>query len=266
MSLAADPTRLSVISLCLLAGGLGSFACTTTEDKGLGSGGSPGTHPGETVVDAATGGGMEEPKLDSAVADVAVAPDAPGPAADGPLDVQGPDGASVDAPPVADAPPDVMTAPVDTRPPTNLPMGAACGKASECKSTFCVDHVCCMSVCNNGCRACAKARTGMNDGLCGPVADLEGKPCGRACGNFFTGVPAVLEKLCAGGECALPVNPKVLDTCYEANNDCIFCDNGSGRCVRDTCAAAGSCCCRAADGGRTCAKQSACTGERMCVQ
>ena len=48
--------------------------------------------------------------------------------------------------------------------------GAACTAASQCTSGDCVDGVCCESTCIGLCNACSSAKTGMADGLCGPVA------------------------------------------------------------------------------------------------
>lgn len=50
--------------------------------------------------------------------------------------------------------------------PGELPVGAPCSGGGECRSTFCVDGVCCAQVCNDTCVACSEALTGMEDGTC----------------------------------------------------------------------------------------------------
>ncbi len=69
--------------------------------------------------------------------------------------------------------------------------GAACSAASQCTSNFCVDSVCCNSLCNEKCQACAAAakETGADDGVCGaakngtnPHADCT-KGSGGVCGQ-----------------------------------------------------------------------------------
>ncbi len=51
--------------------------------------------------------------------------------------------------------------------------GGACSKASECGTGFCVDSVCCNSLCNEKCQACAAAvkQSGTGDGVCGAAKD-----------------------------------------------------------------------------------------------
>ncbi len=49
-------------------------------------------------------------------------------------------------------------------------LGAACAKATDCYSGFCVDGVCCESDCGNSnttdCQACSRAAGGSTDGFC----------------------------------------------------------------------------------------------------
>jgi hypothetical protein len=185
-----------------------------------------------------------------------------GPAADGaPPDLR-PD-VPVDAPPdmARDRPLDIGP---DTPPPVNLANGAACAATSWCKSGFCVDGVCCERACANGCMACRKTRTDLADGTCGLAKDLDGKPCGKACGSAEPGVTAVVQKVCAAGVCGFPSTPVVLERCA-GDNPCLkfFCDDGTARCVSTGCAA-GSCCCNSADGMRACVVRAMCTGARSC--
>lgn len=186
------------------------------------------------------------------------------------------DGKSVDSPVVVDPPdaPIAKDAPVASpdlgadRPPTNQPTGAACGKAGECRSGFCVDGVCCGNACEGACNACSKARTGLLDGVCGAARDVESKPCGTYCGIADPGVPAVLQKVCTAGQCLPAPTKQVVDLCGPSATDpCIvsFCINDNPRCQTTLCEV-GDCCCKSAS-GRACMKQEQCKGgERMCVQ
>jgi hypothetical protein len=47
------------------------------------------------------------------------------------------------------------------------PAGAACQRANECLSRFCVDGVCCQTACTEPCRSCGLAGTA---GICTPIA------------------------------------------------------------------------------------------------
>ena len=48
-------------------------------------------------------------------------------------------------------------------------LGVACADGVQCASGFCVDGVCCDSACDDTCGSCLGARTGLEDGSCGPV-------------------------------------------------------------------------------------------------
>jgi hypothetical protein len=196
-----------------------------------------------------------------------VPPDAREPAdiaeRDGPVDAPVD---TVPAPPdlAADRAPDLAVdrAP-DGKPPTNLPVGEACGAAGQCKSGFCVDGVCCDKACTDGCQACGMARTGTKDGTCAAAREKELQPCGRACGTDDAGKSAVIEKVCSAGQCIVPLVRKVVESCFDASNGCMFCDNGSGRCIKDVCSA-GSCCCLSMNGARACVTTASCKGDRVC--
>jgi hypothetical protein len=51
---------------------------------------------------------------------------------------------------------------------TNRPNGTACASGGECKSTFCVDGVCCNEACTDTCVSCA---LGPTKGMCTPYAE-----------------------------------------------------------------------------------------------
>ncbi|NOK37362.1 hypothetical protein HMI49_29625 [Corallococcus exercitus] len=66
---------------------------------------------------------------------------------------------------------------------TRSVLGTACGTATDCRSGFCVDGVCCDSACGGGtadCNACSMAAGAAADGTCGPRANAtcdDGKAC-----------------------------------------------------------------------------------------
>jgi hypothetical protein len=153
---------------------------------------------------------------------------------------------------------------VDIRPPTNLSNGSPCDAATWCQTGFCVDGVCCDRACNNGCMACRRTRTALADGTCGSARDLDGQPCGRACGVVDGAVPAVVEKVCMTGACGFPPALVALERCV-SDDAClnVFCDNATARCVSTVCTT-GSCCCSSADGMRACVRQDMCVGGRTC--
>jgi hypothetical protein len=47
--------------------------------------------------------------------------------------------------------------------------GDPCTGASECDSGFCVDDVCCGTLCDDECEACSAAKSGGDDGVCTPA-------------------------------------------------------------------------------------------------
>jgi hypothetical protein len=70
----------------------------------------------------------------------------------------------------------------------DLPNGAVCTQDAGCQSDFCVDGVCCESVCGGGvgtdCQACSVAAGGTADGVCGAVraeAAVVCRPSAVAC-------------------------------------------------------------------------------------
>lgn len=127
--------------------------------------------------------------------------------------------------------------------------GEPCGANQECASDFCIDGVCCDTVCGGGatddCQACAKAAGAPNDGTCSALA--AGSSCrasGGACDAAETcnGVDVVCPadtKVAAGTECRGAV-----DACDLAEK----CDGITNNCPADVAAPAGTTC-RASVGG-----------------
>ncbi|MBI4705417.1 MAG: hypothetical protein HY744_30305 [Deltaproteobacteria bacterium] len=64
-------------------------------------------------------------------------------------------------------------------------IGKGCKAGADCQSASCADGVCCGSVCQGKCEACAAAKTGGADGTCGPVVpgtDPDAEcPLGQSC-------------------------------------------------------------------------------------
>jgi hypothetical protein len=54
-------------------------------------------------------------------------------------------------------------------PPPNLPQGAACAAATQCRSGFCKDGACCDTACTDACNSCAT-------GTCTPVTSGDDRP------------------------------------------------------------------------------------------
>lgn len=49
--------------------------------------------------------------------------------------------------------------------------GDACAANADCRSSFCVEGLCCDVACDGICRSCSSVRTGSNDGVCSDVLD-----------------------------------------------------------------------------------------------
>lgn len=125
--------------------------------------------------------------------------------------------------------------------------GASCTTGLTCQSKECVDGVCCESVCDSKCSACAKTATGLADGTCGSV--LAGKDPRGSCKD--DGSPACGQNgFCDGsGGCqkysSTPCKPSACTTgadCTSGNcADGICCDTAcSGTCEACTAAKKGA--------------------------
>jgi MYXO-CTERM domain-containing protein len=173
--------------------------------------------------------------------------------------------------------------------------GSACNAPTECASGFCVDKVCCDTLCDGACQACSAAFKGSgNDGVCeslaagasdtacpkgGDVCGTTGlcddkgacalvaaqTPCGKSCGD--PGAPALIEALCDGsGTCA----PGAPSSC--GNYACADGDNGA-ECLTscelpDQCAPGNLCvggqCVGPLGNGAACKENAACASN-FCV-
>lgn len=221
---------------------------------GGGDGGDTATEAGEAGEAHEAG----EVSGDTAAGDVADVPKAD-------AEVGAPE-AAPDIPVVPEVAPDL---PVD-RPPTNLPNGAPCKVGNWCRTGFCVDDVCCENACNNGCSACVLAKTTRPDGTCAANKDREKMDCGTYCAQIGAAVPAVLKKVCTGGQCVQSSTIMIQEICQKDDKCTVsFCDQPTptmARCVHTVCPTGGTCCCGAAGNttNRMCVQRTACTGDRSC--
>ncbi|HET6282784.1 MAG TPA: hypothetical protein VFH73_17605 [Polyangia bacterium] len=154
-------------------------------------------------------------------------------------------------------------------PPSTLPPnGAPCMNKSECRSGFCVGGVCCAAACDNGCSACAMAKTGKPDGMCAADKGLDKQKCGSTCAQLTANVPAVLQKICDNGACVPSPQLTIVEICQKDDRcNVSFCDQSdanNARCVNSICPQQGNCCCGAQDGTRMCVQRAACIGDRSC--
>lgn len=131
----------------------------------------------------------------------------------------------------------------------NLPSGTPCTQAAECASGYCIDAVCCATVCGpaNGatdttdCAACSVAAGAAVDGTC---AATTGNTCDDA--DACTGLSACQAGTCVGSQ---PVICVALDPCH-----------APGTCS----AATGLCSNPAVPDGTGCDDGSACTQSDVC--
>jgi len=98
--------------------------------------------------------------------------------------------------------------------------GESCSGASECTSDFCVDGVCCESLCDGACESCDASATGVVGGSCSPI--IAGTDPDDECANGSCdgagGCLAINGTSCgSGAECAS-------GQCIEG----ICCDTGCG--------------------------------------
>lgn len=90
-----------------------------------------------------------------------------------------------------------------------------CSFTSQCLSDYCVDGVCCNNHCMDGCYACTAAKTGIQDGVCGPIktgTDPDNECNSGECTATHTcsapqtpqppGTPCTGAAQCASGFCA----------------------------------------------------------------
>jgi len=79
--------------------------------------------------------------------------------------------------------------------------GAMCNNNTQCLSGYCVDNVCCNSLCNGLCSSCLAAQTGLgSDGMCGFIKD--GTDPGNECASETATLPCGHDGMCNGsGAC-----------------------------------------------------------------
>jgi hypothetical protein len=124
--------------------------------------------------------------------------------------------------------------------------GSSCGVGPDCNSGFCIDDVCCASLCGDGdpddCQACSIAAGSTADGVCAPIA--QGTVCRAAAGDCDA------EEQCDGIDLLCP-DDAFLDpatVCRAAASACDvdeLCSDGGPACPADDDAPDGTPC----DGG-----------------
>jgi hypothetical protein len=138
----------------------------------------------------------------------------------------------------------------------DLPLGETCADDGQCASGFCVDDVCCDSICNGACQACNLAVPG----TCTTEANLT--PCGG--GNVCC--TGTCQECCGNGQCTNPAEPIcVVGTCMPCTT--------SGQCGGGQVCCGGSCfagiCCADAEcapGGDDCVNNECqCGGGSACA-
>jgi hypothetical protein len=115
--------------------------------------------------------------------------------------------------------------------------GATCSEDNACKSGHCADGVCCDSACGAACTGCKKTKTGIADGVCGPMAlgtdpdgecpDAGAPSCGangKGC-NGDAKAPA-----CVKYDNTTICTPQSCDAAKDEQSSASLCD-GSGLCV-----------------------------------
>lgn len=135
--------------------------------------------------------------------------------------------------------------------------GAMCSTASDCKSGFCSDGVCCATDCGadpQDCQACSVATGSAADGTCSAVG--AGKTCRAAAG------PCDAVETCDGSSKTCPADGFLGSTtvCRDAVAECDAketCSGSNAACPADALATAGTVC-RAAT--NTCDVQETCDG------
>jgi FG-GAP repeat protein len=106
--------------------------------------------------------------------------------------------------------------------PGGKPNGDTCAQGSECTSGFCVDGVCCNTLCSGGlndCQACSVAAGAAANGTCGPRTN--GSSCSD--NSLCTQTDSCQSGTCAGSN---PVTCSAPDQCHDAG----VCNPGTGIC------------------------------------
>jgi hypothetical protein len=166
--------------------------------------------------------------------------------------------------------------------------GATCSSAGECSSNFCVDGVCCNSLCSGTCAACTAARKGSgSDGACGLIsvgtdpddecAASAPSTCGLTgtCSGSGSCALYPIGTTCGGSSCSAgtETHPTTCDgagVCFTPSmtpcspyvcggTTCLTTCGGDTDCIAgDYCSAAGACLATQANGA-TCTGNSQCT-------
>jgi len=148
---------------------------------------------------------------------------------------------------------------------TLSPLGTACTGGTQCMSGFCVDGVCCNTVCSGVCTACSAAAKGQGtDGVCGNVAS--GFPDNNQCAVMHASTCGTTGVCNGAGACVL----------YSAGTACASptctggvqtgastCD-GTGDCVPGTMSSCSPFICGATSCKTSCATTADCAAGFTC--
>jgi hypothetical protein len=167
--------------------------------------------------------------------------------------------------------------------------GNVCANGTTCVTGFCVDGMCCNSVCNGACSACSAAAGNTVNGTCGPAKSTKVcRPAASACdvddvcdglvqtcGNDLfkaagtncgdTGTECRNQDTCDGmGACTDNGFKAVGTSCGDAGTECRNQDtcNGTGTCTDNGFKAVGTTC---GDAGTECTNQDTCNGMGACT-
>ncbi len=120
-------------------------------------------------------------------------------------------------------------------------LGASCTVSAECRSSLCVDGVCCDKACNGACEACTTAKKGGGaDGTCGPIAN--GSDPDNECSPQSCSAGIVTKaQVCNGASTCAPsgTTPCGLYAC--AGSACATTCAGAPDCIAPATCASGAC-------------------------
>jgi hypothetical protein len=147
--------------------------------------------------------------------------------------------------------------------------GAACTFGASCASGFCIQGVCCSTVCNGPCDSCAKEFGALADGVCfTPAMCTAGRPLGASCqADVQCTTRHCVDGFCCGSACdgVCVACDLVPGTCMPAtaNTDPHGSCGGDGQCS-GTCNGSGAC--TFPPSGMRCDTCKTCNGAGRCDQ
>ncbi|MBM4358574.1 MAG: hypothetical protein FJ096_10755 [Deltaproteobacteria bacterium] len=136
--------------------------------------------------------------------------------------------------------------------------GNTCADGTTCTTGFCVNNICCGTVCNDLCSACSALAGNTVNGTCGPAKNT------KVCRGAATACD--VEEKCDGTNqtCGLNVFQTAGTNCGDAGTECTNQDecDGAGACTDNGFKIAGTGC---GDSGTECRNQDTCNGTGTCT-